>query len=352
MIETASITIRKTEHSKLSQVDFDNIIFGRIFSDHMMIADFVDNEWTDSRIVPFAPLKMSPANVTLHYGMSIFEGMKAFRGDDGRVLLFRPQDNARRLNISAKRMCLAEVPEELFMEGLIELISLDSEWVPKQQGTSLYIRPFVFATDEYIGIKPSDTFKFMIITSPVGPYYEEPVRVMIETKYSRAVQGGTGFAKASGNYGGSLYPAKLAREQGYHQLIWTDAKEHKYIEESGTMNVLFLLDDTLVTAPVGDTILDGITRDSVLTLARDMGVNVEERKVSVDEVVESAKTGKLKEAFGCGTAATIASISNIGLAGEDYALPTEMPLANQIRQALSDIKCGRVDDKFGWTLAV
>jgi len=245
-------------------------------------------------------------------------------------------------------MCLAQLPEDLFMGGIRELIDLDRAWVPGNDGTSLYIRPFIFATDEYIGIKPSRNFKFLIITCPAGAYYSKPVRVKIETHYSRAVEGGTGFAKAAGNYAGALYPAKLAQEEGYDQLIWTDAIHHDTIEESGTMNVMFLIGDKLVTAPLGDTILNGITRDSVLTLARDWGIEVEERKLKVDELIAAAESGELKEAFGTGTAATIASICEIGHGSENYRLPESMTLASRLRQTLEGIKTGKIDDKFGW----
>ncbi len=352
MIDTFEISVNKVAESRLSMVDFDGIKFGRDYSDHMFMADFYDGKCHDIRIVPFAPFTLSPSNVSLHYGQSVFEGMKAYKNADGEVLLFRPTENFHRINISAKRMCLAEIPEEIFMGGLLELIALDKDWVPDREGTSLYIRPLLFAMDEYIGIKPSDTFRFMIITCLAGAYYSRPVKVMIETHYTRAAEGGTGFVKAAGNYGGSLYPAKLAQEKGYDQLIWTDAKSHEYVEESGTMNVLFIIDDVLVTAPAGDTILKGVTRDSILTLARDHNLKVEERKLSVTELIEAAKSGRLQEAFGVGTAATIASISNIGFQETDYQLPDEMPWAQRFITWLNEIKTGKVEDKYGWTMKV
>lgn len=350
MIDTIAIDIQKATHSKLSDVDFSNIQFAKVYSDHMFISNYRNGNWSDHRILPYGNLSVSPATPAIHYGQSIFEGMKAYRSLEGELLLFRPLDNLKRLNISAERMCMPELPEEIFMEGLNELVKLDSEWVPGLDGTSLYIRPFVFSADEYIGIRPSDDFDFMIITCPVGAYYSKPVRVKIETHYTRAAEGGTGYAKAGGNYGGSLYPAKLGQEQGYDQLVWTDSKEHKYIEESGTMNVLFLIDDTLITAPAGDTILNGITRDSVLTLARDWGVKVEERKVTVEEVVDAARSGRLKEAFGAGTAATIAHIATIGHDGVDYDLPAveTRDFSNKVLSELDAIRTGRAEDKFGW----
>ena len=352
MVDTFEISVNKVAESRLSKVDFDGIKFGRDYSDHMFMADFYDGKWHDSRIVPFAPLTLSPANVSLHYGQSVFEGMKAYKNANGEVLLFRPLVNSRRINISAKRMCLAEIPEEIFMGGILELLALDKDWVPDREGTSLYIRPLLFAMDEYIGIKPSDTFRFMIITCPAGAYYSRPVKVMIETHYTRAVEGGTGFAKAAGNYGSSLYPTKLAQEKGYDQIIWTDAKSHQYVEESGTMNVLFIIDDILVTTPTGDTILKGVTRDSVLTLAKDHDLKVEERKLSVVELIDAAKYGRLQEAFGVGTAASIASISNIGFQETDYKLPVEMLWAKRFTTWLDEIKTGKVEDKYGWIMKV
>jgi branched-chain amino acid aminotransferase len=276
--------------------------------------------------------------------------MKAFKSADGAVSIFRPLDNWKRLNISAERMCMPSIPEEIFMEALETLIDLDRDWVPSLDGSSLYIRPFMFSADEYIGIRPSQNFTFMIINCPVGPYYSTPVKVKIETHYSRAIDGGTGYAKAGGNYGGALYPAKLAQDQGYHQLIWTDGKTHQYIEESGTMNVMFVIGDTLVTPALGDTILRGITRDTVLNVARHWGMKVEERKLSVTELVEGLKSGNVKEAFGAGTAATIAHIELIGHEGKDYVLPPieKREFANKVFAELEGIKRGTRPDPFGW----
>lgn len=348
MIDTYNIEIEKVTKSKILDFDVTDIQFGKHYSDHMFIADYDGRSWQNAKILPFGNISLSPANVTLHYGQSVFEGMKAYKYENGDVALFRPIDNFKRINISAERMCLQQLPEEVFMSGLTELVNLDRDWVPANEGTSLYIRPLLFATDEYIGIKPSDVFKFMIITSPAGAYYSKPVKVKIETHYSRAVAGGTGYAKAAGNYGGSLFPAKAAQEQGFDQLIWTDAITHEYIEESGTMNVMFLVGDTLITALAGDTILNGITRDSVLTLARDWGVNVEERKFSVKELITAAESGELKEAFGTGTAATITSIYEIGHESESYKLPESMEFAEKLKNALEGIKRGILEDKFHW----
>lgn len=350
MVETIDISVLKTPKSRIEEVDFNNIAFGKVYSDHLFVADYQDGEWKNFKIEPYDYLKISPASPAVHYGHSIFEGMKGYKNIRGESVLFRPLENFHRLNVSAERMCMPALPEEVFMEGLKTLITLDEQWVPDEPNTSLYIRPFMFSADEYIGIRPSINFKFMIITCPVGAYYAKPVKVKIETHYTRAVAGGTGFAKAGGNYGGSLYPAKLAQEKGYDQLIWTDGKEHKYIEESGTMNVMFIIDDTLITAPIGDTILKGITRDSVLTLARDWGMKVEERKLSVAEVITAIEKGTLSEAFGTGTAATIAQIELIAHEGTDYTLPPVegRVFSNKVFKTLDEIKMGQKADKFNW----
>jgi branched-chain amino acid aminotransferase len=354
MIETLDLTITETKSSRINEIDFNNIQFAKIYSDHMFLADFKDGKWKDFRISPYDYLRITPANATLHYGQAIFEGLKAYKSPDGEVLIFRPLDNFKRMNISAERMCIPKVSEEIFMGGLTELLRLDKQWVPEKPGTSLYIRPFIFATDEYIGVKPSATFKFLIITCPVGAYYATPVKVKIETKYTRATQGGTGFAKTSGNYARSLYPAKLAQEKGYHQLIWTDGRDHTFIEEAGTMNVMFVIGDTLVTPALSESILAGVTRNSVLTLAKDWGLKVEERKVSVKEVIEAARNGDLKEAFGAGTAATIAHIESLGYEEEDFVLPPveKREFSNRFLDALNEIRYGKGEDKFNWVYRV
>lgn len=355
MKPTLQISISKTKQSRLPETDFENLVFGKSISDHMFVADYKNGEWTDPRIEPFAPLMLSPANSTLHYGQAIFEGMKAYKNEAGEILLFRAEANQKRLNESAVRMCIPEVPEEIFMEGLMTLLDLDRDWIPNKPGYSLYIRPFIFATDNYLGVRPSETYKFMIFTCPVGHYYSKPVSVKVEQHYTRAAEGGTGFAKAAGNYAGSLYPALLAQKQGYDQLLWTDAKTHENIEESGTMNVMFMINDTLITAPTHTgTILKGITRDSVLKLAREMGYVVEERFLKVAELEAGLKNGSLQEAFGTGTAATIAHIAKIHINGKDYELP-EKPadaFSNQVLKKLDDLKYGRVADSRGWIVKV
>ncbi|NJN41976.1 MAG: branched-chain amino acid aminotransferase [Flammeovirgaceae bacterium] len=350
MVDTQKISIERIANSRIGEVDFENIPFGRICSDHMYVADFKNGEWTDQRIIPYGPMPLSPSIPGIHYGQSIFEGLKGYKDPSDRALVFRPADNWKRMNKSADRMCMPQIPREIFMDGLQALINLDRKWIPKTEGSSLYIRPFMFGTDEYVGIRPSDSHRFMIITCPVGAYYSTPVKVKIEQKYTRAIEGGTGYAKAGGNYGGSLYPAKLAQDSGYHQVIWTDGKTHEFIEESGTMNVMFVINDTLITPELGDTILNGITRDSVLQLARKWGMKTEERKLTVKELVEGLKKGSVKEAFGAGTAATIAHIELIGYDDEDYYLPsiTERKFSNRVYKELDAIKRGLTEDSFGW----
>jgi branched-chain amino acid aminotransferase len=350
MTETLNMTTTKTANSKINEVDFNNIQFGKVYSDHMFTAEYKDGEWGNLRIEPYEMMRISPASPALHYGVSIFEGLKAFKNAQGEINIFRADKNFERLNISANRMCMPQLPEQIFFDGLHELLALDKQWVPDIPGTSLYIRPFIFSNDDYIGIRPSQNFKFMIITCPVGAYYSKPVKVKIEHHYVRAVEGGSGFCKTGCNYGPAIYPAKLAQDKGYDQLVWTDGKEHKYIEESGTMNVMFVIDGKLITPALGDTILDGITRNSVLALARDWGMTVEERKVEVAEVIAAAREGRLQDAFGAGTAATIAHIDLIGYLDEDFQLPSveSREFSNRVLKELEDIKLGRIDDRFNW----
>jgi len=351
MVDTLRISQTRVSESRLPAIDFADLPFGKVYTDHMFIADYKQDEWKNHRIVPYGYMPISPATPALHYGQSIFEGMKAYPSVSGNeALVFRPLENWRRMNISAERMSMPGVPEELFMESLAALIELDRAWIPRAEGSSLYIRPFMFSADEYIGIRPSRDFTFMIILSPTGPYYATPVKVKIETHYTRAVQGGTGFAKAGGNYGGAIYPAKLAQDQGYHQLIWTDGKNHEYVEESGTMNVMFVIDDVLVTPSLSDSILAGITRQSVLELARYWNMPVEERRVSVKELVKALEEGRVQEAFGAGTAATIAHIELIGHEGKNYHLPdiNERRFSNKVYYELENIKRGKTLDLFGW----
>lgn len=320
----------------------------------MFVADYENGEWKNLQIIPYGEISMSPAASALHYGQAIFEGIKAYKQQNGEIVIFRPLNNFERFNISADRMVMPAVPEDIFMQGMVQLINLDREWVPSNEGQSLYIRPFMFATEPVIGVHASETYKFIIITGPTGAYYPKPLKVKIETHYARAVEGGVGYAKTAGNYARSLYPTQQAQKEGFDQLIWTDAKEHAYIEESGTTNVMFVINNVLITPSTRDTILDGVTRKSILALAHAWDMEVEERRVSVAEVITAAQNGSLQEAFGAGTAATIAQIAQIGYEGEVYTLPepASREFSNKVLKALSDIRYGVIEDKFNWNYAV
>jgi branched-chain amino acid aminotransferase len=320
----------------------------------MFVMDFKDGQWQMPEIVPFADLKMSPATSVIHYGQSIFEGLKAFRNTNGDIYLFRPDQNITRFNRSAERMCMPKVDPELLLDALTQLISLDKDWVPDLEGSALYVRPFMFGTDEYIGVKPSETYRLIIFTCPVNKYYSGNVKVKVETHYTRSVRGGTGYAKAAGNYAGALFPAKLAQDKGYNQLVWTDALEHKYIEESGTMNIIFKTGNKIFTPALSDSILSGITRLSLLQLARDWNYEVEERKVSVEEIENLLKEGKLDEAFGAGTAATVACIDTIGIGDSDYKLndPSSWDFAPKAAKYLDRVKRGLETDSHQWNYKV
>ena len=350
MIDILPIHVQRTTASRLAEVDFEKLEFGKAFSDHMFAVDFHNGEWQEPQIVPYGDMAVSPANSALHYGQSIFEGMKAYYQADGNVALFRPLDNWERLNKSAERMCMPSIPEELFMQGVSELIRLDTNWVPKSEGGALYIRPYMFATDGFLGVRPSESYRFMIFTCPVGLYYNKPLRVRFEQKYVRSAEGGAGFAKNAGNYGAAMYPTKLAQQEGYNQLIWTDASEHRYVEESGTMNAIFVIDGRVVTPALSTSILDGVTRRSVLQMARDMGMLVEERKVSSREIIEALRAGRLEEAFGVGTAATIAPMATIGYEGHDYDVPVggANSFSKRVSATLDAIRTGAAADTHGW----
>ena len=353
--ETLSLKITKSDNSRINSVDWDNLPFGKVFSDHILVMEYKGGTWHQPEIKPFESFNLHPATSALHYGQSIFEGMKANKTSQGDVLIFRPEINESRFAESCSRMCMPVLPEGMFTELIRRLVELDRNWIPNREGYSLYIRPFMFATDDFIGIKPSETYKFVIFTCPVGAYYTQPVNVKIEEYYTRAAEGGVGRAKTAGNYAASLYPAKLAQEQGFHQLIWTDAKEHKYIEESGTMNIVFEIGGKLITpSEDSDTILRGVTKRSVVEIAKSWGVEVEERKVTVDEIIEGLRNGTVTDAFGAGTAATIAHIAKIGFRDEIFELPPveQRELSNKIKDYLNDLKTGKVEDEFNWCLRV
>jgi branched-chain amino acid aminotransferase len=352
--ETLDISINRIPVSRLPETDVENLPFGRVFSDHMFIADYEDGEWKNFRIVPYGDIPLNPAISSLHYGQSFFEGLKAYRHADGTISVFRPDKNGERFNRSAERLCMPDLPLDIFIQSISALVDVDKDWVPSAAGYSLYIRPFMFASDPYLGVQPSKTYKYMVLTCPVGQYFTKPLNVKIETRYSRASEGGFGFAKAAGNYGGAMLPGQEAQKEGFDQLIWTDSRDHAYIEELGAANVVFILDGKFVTPSTRDTILKGVTRDSVITLARTWGIDVEERRVSVLEVIEGLKSGKLTEAFGVGTAATIAPIASISFEGERFELPdpATAEVSNRLLQTLNDIRYGRTADEFGWNHTV
>ncbi len=346
--------IERVEVSALQTLKLENLPFGKYFTDHMLVADYSAGEWRDVRIEPYRSFDIHPSMSALHYGQAIFEGIKAFRTSDGGVAIFRPSENLKRFNRSAARMEMPEVPAELFLEGMRELIRLDQAWVPDFPEHSLYIRPFMFATDHYLGVRPSETYRFMIILCPSGPFFMEPQRIFVERHYVRAVEGGVGYAKTAGNYGASMHAAAEARKLGYDQVLWTDPVEHRWVQEIGMMNVFFRIGDKVVTPGLdAGTILHGVTRDSLISLLKEWGWTVEERAISLDELHEAYDAGQLKEVFGSGTAASVSMIRELGF--EDRSMvfdPASFELANALRKGLSDIREGRVADTHGWLMRV
>ncbi|MES2416544.1 MAG: branched-chain amino acid aminotransferase [Bacteroidota bacterium] len=354
MIDTLQIKITENSSPRLAETEFVNIPFGKIFTDHMFVADFEDGEWKNLQILPYGPLEMSPAISALHYGQAIFEGMKAYHLPNGDISVFRANKNFERFNISADRMCMPTVPEEIFMQGIATLIQIDKGWVPTQENYSLYLRPVMFATDTSLGVRASSSYKFVVLATPTGPYYTKALKVKIETKYTRANEGGVGYAKTAGNYARSLYPFAEAQKEGFDQLIWTDSATHTLVEESGAANVMFVLDGKLITAAVGETILNGVTRDTIIALAKDQGIEVEERKITVAEIIAGAENGKLTEAFAVGTAATVTQIGEIGFDNKLYPLAdvNTRIVSTSIASKLNDIRYGLAPDKFGWNWIV
>ena len=348
-----SIKITKTKNSKLQTTDFENLGFGKVFSDHMLICDYKNGSWGEPEIVPFQPMSLMPSAKIFHYGQSIFEGMKAYKDNASNTWLFRPIENYIRLNKSAKRLAIPEIPKNIFFNGLKELLKIDNNWIPNLDGCSLYIRPIVFATGEGFHASPADSYRFLIATAPSGPYFSGQVKVLIEEKYSRSANGGVGFAKAGGNYAGQFYPTQLAIEKGYNQVIWTDDNTHEYIEEAGAMNIFVRINDTLITGPTSDRILDGVTRKSIIDIANKEGIPVEIRKFKVSEIIEASKNNTLKEMFGAGTAAVISPISVFGFRNKDYKLPEiENSYATTLKKLITDIQTNKTNDKFGWRFLV
>ena len=354
MTTAPAFAVQKTSRSRISETDFNNLEFGKFISDHMLVADWANGEWTEPQIVPYGELRMTPAILALHYGQAIFEGMKAFKMKDGSINIFRPHKHHDRMLKSLDRMCMPAISYEMFIHSLHSLIEIDKGWVPGADGSSLYLRPLVFASEARLGVKVADQYKFVVLTSPVGPYYNKPFRLKIEDHYTRTAEGGTGFAKCAGNYGGAFYPTQLARKEGFDQVLWTDHKEHKYIDEVGMMNVMFVLNGKLITPKLNTAILDGITRDSILTLAREEGLPVEERRISIDELEEGFKKKTLTEAFGAGTAAVIATVATINIHGIDYSIPEVKPdsIQQKMKKMLLDIRTGAQPDSHGWNYIV
>lgn len=343
------IKVTKTNDSSLSTIDFNNIPFGKVFSDHMFLVRFDGEKWHNAEIRPLEKLQVHPGNLAWHYGQAIFEGMKATKLHDGTPALFRPEMHAKRLNASASRMCMPEIPESLFLEAIEKMVRLEADWIPPAEGSALYIRPLMIATDEFIGVRPSKDYTLIIFTMPVGPYYPKPISLLAEEHFIRAAYGGVGEAKAAGNYAASLYPAKMAKEKGYDQVLWLDAREAKYVQEVGTMNIFFVIGDKLITPITDGTILKGITRDSIISIAKSKGLFVEERLVSIDEVVNAHEDGSLTEVFGAGTAAVISTVERIGFRGKDYLLNQDnYKVAPMLKETINGIRSGRIEDTFGW----
>ena len=348
-----ALHIEKIAKSKIKDIDFNSLTFGQIFTDHMYECDFENGKWQEPTIRPYQPLQFDPSAKVFHYGQAVFEGMKAYKDDNDDLWLFRPDQNQKRLNISAERLDMPGFPKDLFFEGLNALLKMDSEWVKKGQDNALYIRPFIIATENCVSASTSNKFKFLIICSPVQSYYSGAVKVVFADKYSRSADGGVGFAKAAGNYAGSFYPTKLANNDGFQQVVWTDSNTHEFLEEAGVMNVFFRVNDTLLTAPISDRILDGVTRKSIIQFAEDNEIKVEIRPVRVAEIVEAARNGELLEMFGAGTAAVISPISGFSNKGESFDLPViKNNYASILKKGITDIQKNLAEDKFGWTIKV
>lgn len=355
MDAVADFDIQEIDKSRIEQADLENPGFGRIFSDHMLEVEYRDGAWQQPAIKPYGPVQVQPSLSTLHYAQSVFEGTKAYYAGDAAVHLFRPEQNYERMVRSCRRMCIPAVDRSVFLEGIRTLIRMDRKWIPRREGHALYIRPFACAWDPVIAARIADTYRFYVITSPVGSYYARPVKLVTSQQYVRAVQGGTGEAKTAGNYARSFYPARKANELGYDQVLWLDAFEHTYVEEVGTMNLFFVIDDTLITSPLTGTILPGITRDSVLQLARRWDMPVEERRITIDEVAQAGHEGRLQEVFGAGTAAVISPVECISHDGEDIT-PQETegrgPVGKKLYDTIYGIQTGAVEDPFGWVTRV
>ena len=340
--------------SKIESVDFENLEFGKIFTDHLFVCKYSNNSWGEGKIMPYDDFLVSPSARVFHYGQAIFEGMKCFRSDNDSLILFRPVENFKRFNKSSSRMAIPKITENIFFDGLTELLKIDKDWVKKGDGNALYLRPFVFASEASINASEANEYTFMIICCPAKSYYgNQKIKVKIEEKYSRAAKGGVGYAKAAGNYAAQFYPTSIAIEEGYQQIIWTDSNNHKSIEEAGTMNLFFRIGNKLITSPTSDSILDGITRKSIIELAKKESINVEERIITVDELIESSKTGELKEIFGTGTAVVVLPIKAFGYQSIDYELPKiDDSWSSMLKKKLMDIQYDKSSEYDKWKLKI
>ena len=340
--------------SKIESVDFENLEFGKIFTDHLFVCKYSNNSWGEGKIMPYDDFLVSPSARVFHYGQAIFEGMKCFRSNNDSLILFRPEENFNRFNKSSLRMAIPEISKKIFFEGLIELLKIDKDWVKKGDGNALYLRPFVFASEPSINASEAMEYTFMIICCPAKSYYgNQKIKVKIEEKYSRAAKGGVGYAKAAGNYAAQFYPTSIAKEEGYQQIIWTDSNNHKSIEEAGTMNLFFRIGNKLITSPTSDSILDGITRKSIIELAKKVNIDVEERVITVNEILESSKTGELKEIFGTGTAVVVLPIKVFGYQNNDYKLPDlDNSWSLMLKKKLMDIQYDKSDEYENWKLKI
>jgi branched-chain amino acid aminotransferase len=346
------IKITTVTTSKVAEIDFSNIPLGRTFTDHMFICDYYDGQWNNPRVEPLGFIPTHPAAMALHYGQAIFEGMKATIDQDGNAMLFRPAKNAARLNFSARRMGMPELPEELFIEGLKELVKTERNWIPPHDGSALYLRPFMYADEPFIGMRAATSFKFLIIASPAGPFFSKRIKLYAENKYIRAAEGGTGEAKAAGNYAAAIRPTEIAKSKGYDQVLWLDAHEHRFIQEVGTMNIFFKINGKFITPKRDGAILDGVTRDSVIEILRLLNYELEERPITIDEIILASEEGKLDEAFGTGTAVGIAYIQEIGVGEKSIHVSDDSPTGEEINRILTEIKNGKIEDTFKWMVKV
>ncbi|WP_299260105.1 branched-chain amino acid aminotransferase [uncultured Aquimarina sp.] len=346
------IKITRTSNSKLKDIDFDNIPLGTTFTDHMFICEYKNGTWNNPRIEPMELIPTHPAAMALHYGQAIFEGMKATVGKENTPLLFRPEENAKRFNHSAARLGMPSVPVDLFVEAVKQIVGVEHSWIPPQDGSALYLRPFMYADEPFIGMRAATSYKFIVICSPAGPFFTKKIRLYAETEYIRAADGGTGEAKAAGNYAAAILPTEKAKAKGYDQVLWLDANEHKYIQEVGTMNIFFKINGKFITPSTNGSILKGITRDSVISLLKDKGFEVEERPITIDELIAYDKEGKLEEAFGTGTAVAIAMIEAIGYKDKVITLSDNNPVSQDVKSTLDGIKTQKIEDKFDWIIPV